>query len=248
MTVVALGAVPAAPLLLPDLSPGQPRDLREEIAALRSDAQQVWEGLPTTAETVVVVAAGREPALHDGALLRLAAYGHAGPHREVCVDHELLAGLATRSGMPRLRQDRLDGDLAILTAQLTAARPDVRVLPVTVRARSHASAQRELLAGLVEADRPLALVVAGDLAATLDETSPGYVVDGAADWDAAAVAALRVGDADAFAALGPDAAARFQARGWAPLLLLLETVRSAGLRLSTVIYRAPRGVGQVTVR
>jgi hypothetical protein len=109
-----------------------------------------------------------------------------------------------------------------------------------------------LAAGLTGAaaavDGEVAVVAAGDLAATLDVTSPGYLVDGAVAFDDAAVAAIRALDEDAFAALGPDEAGRVQARGWGPLTVALAAARLARLTLAEVAYHAPRGVGQVVGR
>jgi aromatic ring-opening dioxygenase LigB subunit len=125
------------------------------------------------------------------------------------------------------------------------------MLSVTVppAGRDALAASAAGLRGAAEAsDRRVAVVAAGDLAATLTTSSPGYLVEGADAWDATAVDAVRATDPDAMTALGPADAARVQARGWAPLVVLLRAAARQDHRFGTVRYHAPRGVGQLVAR
>jgi hypothetical protein len=200
-------------------------------------------------DTVILLAAGDEALVHDANQATLASYGHPEVRTDLAHDEELLSAVSARGQIPRVRDDRLDGDLAVLAILATTVAPDVCLLSVTVPAGAGAGALSATAAGLTGAadstDRRVAVVAAGDLAATLDTTSPGYLVEGAVDWDAAAVAALRAGDVEAMAALGPDGAGQVQARGWAPLAVLLTVARKQQHTFGEVTYHAPRGVGQL---
>lgn len=248
MTLAVLGALPAAPLLLPVAAPRIPADHHATVAALRADVSRVIELLPAAA-TVVLLAGGDEPLVHDAKRATLASYGLPDVEMDISVDLELLAAVAARGQAPRVRSDRLDGDLAVLSLLVARGRPDVAVLPVHVPRRAGGTALAGTAAGLLGAaaaiDRPVALIAASDLSAALTTASPGHLVEGAGAWDVATVEAVRAVDPTALAAIGPGEAERVQAHGWAPLLVLLEAAASLGRRFDEVSYHAPRGVGQL---
>jgi hypothetical protein len=246
-----LVAVPSAPLLLPAVSPAQPPGIAGQVAALRDAVDRALAPVADV-DSVILLAAGDEALVHDANRATLASYGHPAVTTELAHDEELLSAVASRGQIPRVRDDRLDGDLAVLATLVTAVRPDVSLLSVTVPYAAGAAALGASAAGLTGAaattDRKVAVVAAADLAATLDTSSPGYLVEGAATWDAAVVAAVREGDVEAMAALGPAEATRVQARGWAPLAVLLTVGHRLQHRFAEVTYLAPRGVGQLVAR
>jgi hypothetical protein len=248
VTVRAVAAVPAAPLLLPGVSSRQPADVAGAIGRLRAAVTEVLRDLPPVG-TIVLVAGGEDATLPDGGCVDLAGYGYPDVRADIPVDRELLRAVATRTNTPRVRADVLTGDLAVLALLVADVHPGTEVLPVTVASAAGVASLGGLAAGVAAAaeavGREVAVVAAGDLSASRDTTSPGYLVDGATAWDDAAVGALREGDLDAFAALGPAEARRVAARGWAPLLFLLHLAETAELRLSGTELHAPRGVGQL---
>jgi hypothetical protein len=249
MTLTALAVVPAAPLLHPAASPAQPDTVADAVSSLRGDVDAALGALVARhLRSVVLLAGGDEVLLHAASSATLGSYGSPHVAAPIALDRELLAEIGARSQAPSIQEDALHGDLAVLALLLTAARPGLPVVPLTVPWSASRPVLDGLAAGLVRAagavDGEVAVVAAGDLAATLDTTSPGYLEAGASDVDAAAVAALRAGDEEALAALGPAEAARVQARGWAPLTVLLAVGQLTNRRLAEVTYHAPRGVGQ----
>jgi hypothetical protein len=252
MSLVAIAVVPAAPLLLAGASPAQPAGLVDAVAALRSDVANALAALPTGLRAAIVLTCGDELLVHAAARATLRSYGRPQVAATLRLDRPLLGAVGDRGQAPTVQEDELHGDLAVLALLLAAARPEVAIVPLTVPTRASRGVLDALAAGLVGAaaavDGTVSVVAAGDLAATLDTTSPGYLVEGATAFDAAAVAAVGAVDEDAFAALGPDEAGRVQARGWGPLTVALAAARLAGLRFAEVGYHAPRGVGQVVGR
>lgn len=248
MTIAAVAAVPAAPLLLPSVSPRQPVAVAAEVASLRDDVQHILAGLPSV-PTIVLLAAGPNATVTDGGRVDLAGAGFPQVVGDVEVDRELLGQVATRTSSPRVRADRLHGDLAVLTLLVASARPDACVLPVTVAEAAGRGTLSGFAAGVGDAiaslGREVAIVAAGDLSAARDTTSPGYLVEGAVEFDDAALAAVRATDVDALAELGPERAGLVVARGWAPLVVLLHLARRAGLKIEHADLLAPRGVGQL---
>jgi hypothetical protein len=248
VSVRAVAAVPAAPMLLAAVSARQPAAVADEVQHLRAATREVLRGLPEV-DTIVLIAGGEDATLPDGGCVDLAGYGYADVRADVPVDRELLAAVATRTSTPRVRADVLTGDLAVLALLVADARPEAQVLPMTVAATAGIASLGGFAAGLASAvdglGRAVAVVAAGDLSASRETTSPGYLVDGAVAWDEAVVAALRAGDAESFAALGPGEARRVAARGWAPLAVLLAVARAAELRFDRLELTAPRGVGQL---
>lgn len=248
MSVRAVAAVPAAPMLVGGVSPRQPTAIADEVAELRTSVLEVLRGLPDV-DAIVLLTAGEDATLPDGGCVDLAGYGHPQVRADVPVDRELLAAVATRTSTPRVRADVLTGDLAVLTLLVAEARPGAAVVPVTVAGGAGAPSLAGFTAGLSSAvddsGRDVAILAAGDLSASRDTTSPGYLVEGAVDWDEAAAAALSAGDVDAIARLGPAEARRVAARGWAPLTVAVTVARASDLRFVRCEVRAPRGVGQL---
>jgi hypothetical protein len=250
VSIVAVAAVPAAPLLLPAASVGQPADLVEEVAALRDEVRAALREV-ADADTVALLAGGDEGVLHDRAVASLRPLGVAGALRELPVDTDLLAAVAARGGYPRGRTDLLDGDLAVLSLLCADAGVAGRVLPIELPANASADALDAVATGLRGAagavDGDVAVVAAGDLSAGLATTSPAYLIEGAAEFDRRMVDALGAGDHDTLSSLGPAEASRVRARGWTSLMVA-SRLDPAGSRPARVRYSTVRGVGQVVLR
>lgn len=248
MPVTRVVIVPAAPLLVPDASAAQPDHLREVVGELRGTVTTALDSLPEQG-TALLLDSGSESLVHDAPTASLAGYGLRHVTADISIDPQLIAAVSARGQAPRVRSDRLDGDPAVLAMLLAQRRPGLRFAPVTIPAGASAAGLHDIAVGLKAAadsvPEPVYVVAAGDLAATLDTTSPGYEVDGAKDWDAEVVEAVRQHDPAAIGKLGPEAAARFQARGWAPMTVALLLAEMHRLRLDQVTYLAPRGVGQL---
>ncbi|HVQ18578.1 MAG TPA: hypothetical protein VMT27_06025, partial [Actinomycetes bacterium] len=91
----------------------------------------------------------------------------------------------------------------------------------------------------------VALLVMGDGSAALTESSPGYVVRGATDWQAAATKALAAADIETLMELTPMEGERFLAAGRASWQVLAGA--GEGSRWSTTLRcdDAPYGVAYV---
>jgi hypothetical protein len=248
VSVRAIAAVPAAPLLLPSVSPRQPEASRDGVAALRAEVSALLAALPPV-EAIVLLAAGDDATVPDGGCVDLAGSGHPQVSLDVPVDRPLLAAIATRTSAPRIRADRLQGDLAILAALIDATGSGTSIVPMTVARNAGVATLGGAASGVVSAvaatGRDVAVLAAGDLSATRDLTAPGYLVDGATGFDAAVLAAVRSGDDATLEGLGPVEATRVAARGWAPLVVLCRVARAVGLTVAQAELMAPRGVGQL---
>lgn len=250
MSIVGLAAVPAAPALVPGVGVGPPGPLAGELERCRATLDRTLGRLGEAIDTIVLLACSQGPALHDAARATLASYGHPQVEASLTIDTHLLAQVGARGQAPRVLGERLDGDLAVLALQLARISPGTPVLPVGVSSGAAPDACQAVAAGLHAAagavGSRVAVVAAGDLSAARAERSPGWMVEGAVVWDEAVADAVRRGDRDALAGLGPDEAARVGARGWAPLLVLLELAVAAGATLGEVELAAPLGVGQLS--
>ena len=242
MTLAGAVVLPAAPVLVPGMSQALPPELhpvRDTVGALAAR-------LP--AHELLVLLAGAPPG--DGGGVWAAGAADLGGLSRADLGVGLTpwpaaAELAGALGLAQ-RDDALPVDLAVLALQSQRHAPSPGVLCVA----APWDAGERLLglgAALVEVTggQPVAVVASGDLSAGLTEKAPRHLVDGAQDWDRAALAALRSGEGEALAGLGPDEAARVASRGWPALVVLLGALRAGGLALRDVEYAAPRGVGYV---
>lgn len=244
-----LAAVPTAPLLLPAASPAQPPELTAPVAALRVDVAAALDGL---GDTVVAVVAGEALAVVEPARATLRSYGLA-IERELASDAALAAAVAAALGTDHLPAAELHGDAAVLALLVTDQRPSVPLVVLEVPAALAASVDEAARVAVAVADAAgvvdgtLAVLAAGDLAATLTTASPGYLVEGAEDHDRAIVAAVRDVDPAALTATSADAE-RFRTRALPALAVLVALHDREGTRPQELTYHAPRGVGQLVVQ
>lgn len=247
-----LGAavVPAAPLLLPEVSPAQPEPVREDVARLRELSREAIASLPRADVTVVVAAGPR--GIHDSAVASLAPLGVPWARAELPVPTEAVEHLSRLVQHPMLRGDELGVALAVLALQVRDVRGIVPVLPLSVPAGTDFDVLTSVGASIAEAVEDAGLtatvVAAGDLSAGLHESSPRWRIDGAERWDAEAVRAFADGELKRLRDLGPEEAERVAALGWAPLAVLHGLVAAGGLAPELLGYLAPLGVGQLVGR
>jgi hypothetical protein len=241
VTELDLLGIPAAPMLLDAVTPTPPPELAAGIDRLRAEIAEALAG-PPPGPTVVVVA-GVTLAVAAPTSASLASYGH--PQASAPVTPADAAGrLGSALGVEVETGVTASGDDAVLALHLVAHTP---AEPVVVVRLPPDPAAVDAVADALAAGS-WRIVTATDLAATLTLDSPGYIVDGADDWDRAALAAVRDVDLAGLDAIGPGEAERVEARGWAPLRLLVALASRDGQRPSTLHYDAPRGVGQLVVR
>ena len=233
MSVRSVAAVPAVAPQPHACGPG--RDLQDE-------ARGVFEATESHSARVLL-AAGSSSVIHDRALV---GDPNGDTTVEVPVDTELLAALATRSGFPRGRTDRLTGPLAELVRWSAHVAPGLPVLPVEVPAQASADTLAAVATGLRGAteatDRQVGVVAVGDLARHTRQAAPR-----AQDFDRDVCEALRRGDLAALGALGPGLAHDLEADGWAPLMLAALLAEQAGLAYGDVHYLASDGAGHVVL-
>lgn len=248
--IAAVTAVPAAPVLLPAASPAQPDAFADDVARLRVAVGEALDELPAV-DAIVLLVPGSAPRVLHATRASLLSYGVRTADVGVAVDAELLDAVVAATGAEAVCARRLDGDPAVLAMLLAARRgPECALVPVEVPTSGKPEELAALAASLARVTDPrsVAVLATGDLAATLETSSPGYLVAGAEGWNATATAAVVALDVDALAVLGPQEAERVQARGWAPLLVLTHLAADAGLRFTKVSAYAVGGVGQLIAR
>lgn len=243
--------IPAAAILLEEASHRQPADVAQGVAILRTAIADAFARMmrPATGDVppVTIVVAGPDVQVMTAPVASLRPVG-------LYITSDVVAApiddLACAAQVGATQVTALTGDAAIMALQvqkgLGSAVP-VRVLAVPGDLpESRLNAITDSLVHQV----PGHVVVASDLAATLDETSPGYLVPGADNWDQAIIACL---DAPAdvrervLAESGPADADHFVARGWMPLRILSRVAALGDQALAVLAYQSPRGVGQVVV-
>lgn len=240
--IVGAAVVPTAPLVVPAVAPSVPEEHAEDVVSLRAVASEAIARLPAT-DAVVLIACGRR-SVHATAHLDLDPLGMPEVRRQHPVAETLLADLTSRTQFPQRHGDDLEVDLAVLALQLPES---TTVLPIAIPSAdgsSLAAVGRAVLSTVRDGGLDVSLLFAGDLSTARDASSPRYLVEGATDWDAATVVAVRGMDVDRLVAQGPEAD-RVHARSWAPMVVGLAASRAAGLQPRDLRHLAVRGVGHV---
>lgn len=242
--------VPSAPLVVPAISHAQPAGTTAAVTALRrattAAIARVSEALEL--DLVVLLAAGQK-GLHNRARASFASLGLPDLGVDLPLAADVVSAVTRVMQYPLYQGTPLPLDLAVLARLVADASIDLPVLPVTVSPKIDPTVAPAVAAalheGLREAGAAGVVLSAGDLSAGLDAGSPAYLLDGAVDWDHRALAAVEVGDAEGFTALGPDEAERVAARSWAPIGVTLHALRSIDAPIEQVTYHTVRGVGYV---
>ena len=243
--------IPAAAMLLEEVSHRQPTDVAEGVATLRIAISDVFaRAMPpetTDVAPVTIVVAGPALQVITSPVASLRPLGLDITSDVVTAPSD---DLALAAKVDAIQVAALTGDAAIMALQVQEALGSavgIRVLEVP---GDLAEARLNALADRLAHHVPGHVVVAADLAATLSEASPGYLTPGADDWDQAIVECLSA-PADererALAHSGPADAEHFGARGWMPLRVLSRVAAQRDQTLTVFAYEAPRGVGQVVV-
>jgi hypothetical protein len=236
----AVAVVSASPLLLPVLAPNLPDDIAADVVRLRGAAAEALRSL--VGGPVLVLAPG-EPAIVDGPRTALTGFGLASLDVELPGAPDLagtLRGAAAADTSPAVAVlAPLGVDASVLLHALAAIDPTV---PIVVQQIGRHDDGEELLARL--ADSEVGILVAGDLSACLHAASPGYVVDGAREWETEVVEAIGRGDLHALRRADADAG-RVGARSWPLPRLAAAMAAHRGLRLRDCVHVDARGFGRV---
>lgn len=233
-----IAAVPSAPLLAPGVVTHRPASTGPVVAAVEA----VVGGLPDAAVAVVVTSG--TAGIDASGRLDLSGLGRPRLRRRVDTPAVDVERVAAATGLPVRDDVPLEVDAACLTLWLAGRWP---VVPLSVPAGEEAAALTRLgtalARGLGASGRGAVVVAASDGAAGLSRRAPLALVDGAAEWQEAFIGGVRSGRRDLLADLGPAAAARVGARGWAPMLVLHGAAAAAGMALDLCHHDVPRGVG-----
>ena len=224
--LAAVAAVPAAPILVPEVCPSPPAAVRPFATAVRT----VVDALPEADVAVLVAGGGR--GVYDRAVVDLAGLGT--PHVTAAwkVHAGGLATLARAVQLPQRRSTPLPLPLACLSLHLDGRWP---LVPVTVPADASWEVLVATGSGIVgafaQAGLRAVLIVAADGSAGLSPRAPRAEIPGAAAWQEELVGAVRDGALQRLEHLGPDAAERVAALGWAPLAVLHGATARSRVRL-----------------
>lgn len=246
--IVGVAILPSSPLLVRGVAPRSPAAVEE----VREAVESVMGSLPPADVTVLLAASppgssGSESSargLYGASEASLAGVGR--PDLRRCVDVSLPAmeAITRVTQYPLLRRGALPLSLSVLALLLASHRC---FAPVAVPATADFSALVAVGAATAQAIQEAGLsgtvVATGDCSAGLDERAPLAAVDGAREWDEAAVAAVVDGRLDRLEPLGPARAERVGAMGWAPMAALHGVCERAKTGVGLRLYAASRGVG-----
>lgn len=234
-------AVPAAAVLVPAVSPQQLAAVRDDIDAVRRTIATLARLVARDDREIVLLVASDTWTVHHAEVATLAGYG--APHvRHVIRRGKQATVVGEALGVAVEARDTVRGEAAVLVAALGADDRRITVVSVTACAAAEAA---ELIDVLAASDAHV--IAQGDLSAGLSERSPAYLLQGADAWDRAACQAIAAADPARLWSLGPTAANDVHARGWAPLAVLVDIAGREARQPVDVDYRAPLGVGYVTV-
>jgi len=243
--------IPAAAMLLHDVSHRQPAEVAEGVAILRTAIADAFARVTqlTTGDIapVTLVVHGPEVQVLASPVASLRPLG-LDIQSDVVVAP--IDDLASTAQVTATRVAALTGDAAIMALQAQQGFGPAVGVRVLVVPNDMPEARLDALCDSLAHQVAGHVVVASDLAATLTETSPGYLAAGAEDWDQAIVTCLGAPSDErerVLADSGPADAERFVARGWMPLRILSRVAAQRDQALTVLAYQAPRGVGQVVV-
>lgn len=225
--LVAAAVLPHPPLLVPALAAGA----AGELDGLRATCAKALDAVLASAPTHLVVVAGgsQRATFGPGARGSLAGFG---------VPVETAVPGVAPTGEPVLPLAATVGcwllDRRTVTCPVT-----VEVVPERMAPRDAASLGAELAAS----HDHVAVVAMGDGSAALTERAPGYLVPGAADWQAEVERLVGAADVSGIGELTVDDAERYRAAGRAAWQVLAGAAAGASWHGVLLAAEAPYGVG-----
>lgn len=225
--LVAAAVLPHPPVLVPDVASGAARELDELRAACHKAVDTVVAS--DVDRLVVVGGAQRRASFGPGARGSLSGFG---------VSVEVAVPGAPPTGGPVLPLAATIGSW-LLSHSHPSCPVAVEVVADDTSARDAAALGAELAASSAR----VGLLVMGDGAATLTAKAPGYVVEGAGQWQRDVDQMLGSAAVEAVAALSTDDADRFAVGGRAAWQVLAGAARGSAWRGTLLAAEAPYGVG-----
>lgn len=230
--LVAAAVLPHPPLLVPEVAAGA----ADELAGLRATCGKAIDTvLGSDLQRVVVVGGGPARASFGaGARGSLAGFGVP---VEVVVPGDAPTACAPTAGAPTAKAEVGEVVLPLSVAigcwllrdvRPGPARPGCPVVVEVVAAETSAQEAAELGGELAASADRVGLLVMGDGSAALSLKAPGYLVEGATEWQRGVDQALGSADIEAVAALTADDARRFSAAGRAAWQVLAGAARGGG--------------------
>jgi hypothetical protein len=224
--LVAAAVLPHPPVLVPDVASGAAGELDE----LRVACHKAVDTVVAAVDRLVVVGGGPRRASHGpGARGGLTGFGTA---VEVSVPDA-----------PPIGEPVLPLSATIGSWLLSHSHPSCPVAVEVVAFETPPADAAALGATLAASAARVGLLVMGDGAATLTPRAPGYVVEGARQWQRDVDQMLGSASVEAVAALSPDDAERFAAAGRAAWQVLAGAARGSTWRGTLLAAEAPYGVG-----
>lgn len=246
--IVGAAILPSAPLLVQGVAPRSTAVVEE----VREAVDAVVASLPPADVTVLLAASppgssGSESSargLYGASEASLAGVGRPDLSRWVEVSLPAMEAITRVTQYPLLRRETLPLSLSVLALLLASHRCFAPVaVPATADFAALVGVGAATAQAMEEAGLSGTVVATGDCSAGLGERAPLASVDGAREWDEAAVAAVVDGRLDRLEALGPARAERVGAIGWAPMAALHGVCERARTSVGLRLYAAPRGVG-----
>lgn len=237
-----MAIIPTAPVLLPVVSHAQPAGVVDQVERARSALATAWATLGDV-EALVVIAAGTT-GIHAAARSTLRGLGIAAPDHDQPVAADLVSALGASMRLP-VRTTPLGLDLAVLVRLLADPVPVAPIAVAPDEGEALVCMGAQLAAVVAGQPGRVGIVVAGDGSAGREAASPRALIAGASGWDDDLLAAVGAGDVAAVAALGPDEAARVQARGWAGLTVAMAAAAELGAGRREVAVHPVKGVGHL---
>lgn len=225
--LVAAAVLPHPPLLVPEVASGAAGELDELRAACHKAVDTV---VGSGVDRLVVVGGGqRRASFGPGARGSLSGFG---------VPLEVAVVGAPPTGEPVLPLSATIG-CWLLSRSHPSCPVAVEVVAFETSPLDAAALGAELGASAVR----VGLLVMGDGAATLTPKAPGYVVEGAGEWQRDVEQMLGSAAVEAVAALATDDADRFAAGGRAAWQVLAGAARESAWQGTLLASEAPYGVG-----
>jgi hypothetical protein len=237
--LVAAALVPHPPLLIPSVAAGAAHELDELRGACRKALDVLQQSRP---DLLVVVGAG------DGERGGIAHPGARGSMRPFGVDVDV-----TLPGIPT-GLEPASGEVGALPLSLTVAAWLLEQCgwspPLLARAISFATSSEQAadLGSTVSRYAPrVALLAMGDGSAALSRKAPGYLVQGAGEWQQLVSTAFAQGDRETLLALSDIDAQRFVASGRPVWQLMAGGFGESPLKATVHADIAPYGVAYLVV-
>jgi MEMO1 family protein len=254
MSLVFTAICPHPPILIPSVGKENLDKIKETKEAMEELERKLY---PTNPDTIIVITPHGEVQsdafiinLNNEFEVNFEGFGDFSTKITLPGDTELISkgkeDLSKVAEINIISDKTLDHGTGIPLFYLTPHLKNTKILPISfslLNGQTHLEFGKALKEIIMDSDRRIAVIAAGDLSHCLSKESPAPFHPAGKDFDKKIIKLLEKGDSQKIANMDAELIEKASECGWRSILILLGILNNVNYQTELLSYEAPFGVG-----